>query len=65
MKIIIIKTLKPEEGCILKSPEGEYCTGVMLREGQTEEGWTEITQDEYDEITGEASQDEPECEKGD
>ena len=29
---------------------GNYCSSVLLRKGETLEGWTEITQEEYEKI---------------
>jgi hypothetical protein len=34
-----------------------YCSSVLLRKGETAEGWSEITQKEYDEIIEEAEND--------
>ena len=41
--------LKAEEGKVLTDGTN-YCSSVLLREGQTADGWTEITQQEYEEI---------------
>lgn len=41
--------LKADEGMVLTDGTN-YCSSVLLREGQTEEGWSEITQEEYEEI---------------
>ena len=32
--------------------DGNYCSSVLLRKGETAEGWSEITQEEYEEIIG-------------
>lgn len=40
--------LKAEEGYVLKKGD-TYTSAVLLREGETPDGWSEITQEEYDE----------------
>lgn len=40
--------LKAEEGYVLKKGD-TYTSAILLREGETPDGWSEITQEEYDE----------------
>ena len=40
--------LKAEEGYVLNKGD-TYTSSVLLREGETSDGWAEITQEEYDE----------------
>jgi len=56
--------LKAEEGKVLTDGMN-YCSSVLLREGQTAEGWREITQEEYEEIIKEQEEsvDETQSEK--
>ena len=49
MKITQITMLKADDGMVLVK-NGTYTSGVLLKEGEIEEGWTEITQEEYNEI---------------
>lgn len=49
--------LKAEEGMVL-TDGANYCSSVLLREGQTEEGWREITQEEYEEIIKQQEEEE-------
>jgi len=49
--------LKADEGMVLTDGTN-YCSSVLLREGQTEEGWSEITQEEYEEIMKQQEEEE-------
>lgn len=49
MQIKTIYMLKAEEGYVLKKGD-TYTSAVLLREGETSEGWSEITQEEYEQI---------------
>lgn len=40
--------LKAEEGYVLNKGD-TYTSAILLREGETTDGWSEITQEEYDE----------------
>ena len=48
MQIKTIYMLKAEEGYVLKKGD-TYTSAILLREGETSDGWSEITQEEYDE----------------
>lgn len=48
MQVKTIYMLKADEGYVLKKGD-TYTSSVLLREGETSEGWSEITQEEYDE----------------
>lgn len=48
MQIKTIYMLKAEEGYVLKKGD-TYTSAILLREGETPDGWSEITQEEYDE----------------
>ena len=41
MVITTLKMLKADEGMLLKKGD-TICTSILLKEGETEEGWTEI-----------------------
>lgn len=47
MEIITIKAIKADDGCVLVK-DGNFCTSVMLRDGESEEGWEEVTFEEYE-----------------
>ena len=49
MKISYLTMIEADEGKVLVK-DGNYCSSVLLRKGETEEGWFEITQEEYNEI---------------
>ena len=49
MQVKTIYMLKADEGYVLKKDD-IYTSAVLLREGETSEGWSEITQEEYDRI---------------
>ena len=49
MKEILLTMLEADEGMVLTDGTN-YCSSVLLRKGQTAEGWSEITQAEYDEL---------------
>lgn len=49
MKTSYLTMLEAEEGMVL-TKDGNYCSSVLLRKGETAEGWSEITQEEYEEI---------------
>jgi hypothetical protein len=49
MKEILLTMLEADEGMVLTDGIN-YCSSVLLRKGQTAEGWSEITQEEYDEL---------------
>lgn len=48
MQIKTIYMLKAEEGYVLNKGD-TYTSAILLREGETSDGWSEITQEEYDE----------------
>lgn len=52
MKEILLTMLEADEGMVLTDGTN-YCSSVLLRKGQTAEGWSEITQEEYNEIVKE------------
>ena len=49
MKETYLTMLEADEGMVL-TKNGNYCSSVLLRKGETSEGWTEITQEEYENI---------------
>ena len=49
MKETYLTLLEADEGMVLTKNDN-YCSSVLLRKGETSEGWTEITQEEYDKI---------------
>ena len=49
MKEILLTMLEADEGMVL-TKDGNYCSSVLLRKNETSEGWTEITQGEYEAI---------------
>lgn len=49
MKISYLTMIEADEGKVLVK-DGNYCSSVLLRKGETEEGWSEITQEGYNEI---------------
>ena len=55
MQIKTIYMLKAEEGYVLKKGD-TYASAVLLREGETPDGWSEITQEEYEQIQEEQMQ---------
>lgn len=52
MKIGHLVTIEAEEGMML-TKNGKYAKSVLLRTGETEEGWSEITIEEYEAIKAE------------
>jgi hypothetical protein len=49
MKESYLTMLEADEGMVLTDGTN-YCSSVLLRKGETAEGWSEITQAEYDEL---------------
>lgn len=49
MKETYLIMLEADEGMVLVK-DGTYSASVLLRKGETSDGWSEITKDEYDEI---------------
>ena len=49
MKEILLTMLEADEGKVLVK-DNNYCSSVLLRKGETSEGWREITHEEYEEI---------------
>ena len=49
MKETYLTLLEADEGKVLTKNDN-YCSSVLLRKGETSEGWTEITQEEYENI---------------
>ena len=47
MKENYLTLLEADEGKVLTKNDN-YCSSVLLRKGETSEGWTEITQEEYE-----------------
>lgn len=52
MKEILLTMLEADDGMVLTDGTN-YCSSVLLRKGQTAEGWSEITQEEYDNLISE------------
>lgn len=51
MKTSYLTMIEADEGKVLVK-DGNYSKSVLLRKGETPEGWTEITEQEYQEIVG-------------
>ena len=49
MKETYLTLLEADEGMVL-TKNNNYCSSVLLRKGETSEDWTEITQEEYENI---------------
>ena len=49
MKETYLTLLEADEGKVLTKNDN-YCSSVLLRKGETSEGWTEVTQEEYENI---------------
>lgn len=49
MQVKTIYMLKADEGYVLKKGD-TYTSAVLLREDETPDGWSEVTQEEYDQI---------------
>ena len=49
MKETYLTMLEADEGMVLTDGTN-YCSSVLLRKGETAEGWSEITQEEYNEL---------------
>lgn len=49
MKETYLTMLEADEGMVLTDGTN-YCSSVLLRKGETSDGWSEITQEEYDEL---------------
>lgn len=49
MKETYLTMLEADEGMVLVK-NNTYSTSVLLRKGETSDGWSEITQEEYNEI---------------
>lgn len=53
MQAKTIYMLKAEEGYVLKKGD-TYTSAVLLREGETPDGWTEVPFEEFEEVSGNA-----------
>jgi hypothetical protein len=49
MKETTLTMIEADEGKVLVK-DGTYSKSVLLRKGETADGWTEITEEEYQEI---------------
>ena len=49
MKEITLLMIEADEGKVL-AKDGTYSKSVLLKKGETEDGWTEITEEEYQNI---------------
>lgn len=49
MKESYLTMLEADEGMVLTDGTN-YCSSVLLRKGETADGWSEITQEEYYEL---------------
>lgn len=52
MKETFLTMIEADEGMVLTDGTN-YCSSVLLRKGETSEGWSEITQEEYESIMAE------------
>ena len=50
MQVKTIYMLKAEEGYVLKKGD-IYTSAVLLREGETPDGWTEVPFEEFEEVS--------------
>ena len=57
MKEIYLTMIEADEGMVLVK-DGTYSSSVLLRKGETSEGWSEITQEEYEAIIAEEESEE-------
>ena len=57
MKEILLTMIEADEGKVLVK-DGNYCSSVLLRKGETAEGWSEITIEEYENILTQQSEEE-------
>lgn len=57
MKQTLLTMLEADEGMVL-TKDDNYCSSVLLRKGETSDGWIEITQEEYEAIIAEKEKDE-------
>lgn len=57
MQVKTIYMLKADEGYVLKK-DNTYTSAVLLREGETPDGWSEITQEEYEQVQEKQKQEE-------
>lgn len=62
MKQTFLTMLEADKGMVL-TKDDNYCSSVLLRKGETSEGWTEITQEEYEAIMAEKEKEETEGEQ--
>ena len=56
MKTTYLTMIEADEGKVLVKDD-HYCSSVLLRKGETSEGWSEITQEEYNEIIAQEEED--------
>jgi hypothetical protein len=49
MKTTTLTMIEADEGKVLVK-DGTYSKSVLLRKGETADGWTEITEEEYNDI---------------
>lgn len=49
MKENYLIMIEADEGMVL-TKDGNYCSSVLLRKGETSDGWSEITMEEYEAI---------------
>ena len=52
MKETYLTMIEADEGMVLVKDDN-YCSSVLLRKGETSEGWNEITLEEYEAIIAE------------
>ena len=59
MKETTLIMIEADEGKVL-AKDGTYSKSVLLKKGETAEGWTEITEEEYQNIVESEESDEDE-----
>lgn len=59
MKEFLLTMIEADEGKVL-TKDGQYCSSVLFRKGETAEGWSEITIEEYEEIISQQENNEEE-----
>lgn len=59
MKENYLIMIEADEGMVL-TKDGNYCSSVLLRKGETSDGWSEITMEEYEAIMKEREENVPE-----
>ena len=57
MKVTTLTMIEADDGKVL-AKDGTYSKSVLLKKGETADGWTEITEEEYQNIVDSEENDE-------